>query len=103
MASAKNVPSYVQIMIDVLAETRKELIETRKELSEINRRRDAILEENKKLREENSLLKLRVEELLSISKNPVSPTANFLLVLFRIMLTTMTLSSVIPILHAASL
>lgn len=76
MVSAKDVPSYVQIMIDALAETRKELLETRKELAEMSRRNDAILEENKKLREENSLLKLRIEELLSISKNPVSPPSN---------------------------
>ncbi|VDP50303.1 unnamed protein product [Heligmosomoides polygyrus] len=53
MVSTKDVPSYVQIMIDALAETRKEVIETRKELAEMGRRNDAILDENKKLREEN--------------------------------------------------
>ncbi|VDL64580.1 unnamed protein product [Nippostrongylus brasiliensis] len=76
MVSTKEVPQYVQVMIDALTETRKELLETKRELVEVIRRSDAILEENRKLREENSLLKLRIDELLSCTKDSANPSPN---------------------------
>ncbi|VDL82195.1 unnamed protein product [Nippostrongylus brasiliensis] len=51
-----DVTPYVQIMIDALTETRKELAETKRELAEMVQRSEAILQKNKMLREENSEL-----------------------------------------------
>ncbi|EYC13950.1 hypothetical protein Y032_0042g620 [Ancylostoma ceylanicum] len=57
LAGDGNIPSYMRLVIDMLLDTKREMME-------INRRSCEILEENKKLREENFKLMQKIEVLL---------------------------------------
>lgn len=57
-----DMPPYMRFVVEVLVETRRELVE-------IHKRNDAMMEENRKLREENSLLKIKIDQLLLRSAN----------------------------------
>ncbi|KAK6009541.1 toxin-antitoxin system, toxin component, MazF domain protein, partial [Ostertagia ostertagi] len=50
MAGEIDMPPYMKLIIDVLDDTRRQLME-------VNKRNEEILQENKRLREENSILK----------------------------------------------
>ncbi|KAK6024626.1 hypothetical protein OSTOST_09561, partial [Ostertagia ostertagi] len=54
----QDMPPYMRVVIDVLLDTRRELLD-------VIKRSDAILEENRKLREENFALKSQIEDLLT--------------------------------------
>ena len=57
LMSDNSVPDYMRLIIEIMVDTKRELME-------MNRKTTAILEENAILRQENLVLKQKVDDLL---------------------------------------
>ncbi|XGW29149.1 hypothetical protein V3C99_008724 [Haemonchus contortus] len=75
ITSDRDMPPYMKVVIDVLLDTKRELLD-------VIKRSDAILEENRKLREENFALKSQVEDLLASRGIHLSSSVRLLFLVF---------------------